>query len=99
MTPRNVSEIVGSLTRYEIVATDGTDSMRLAFSARHTKSSLLGNLRSHAAEIVERFALGSDAIISAYRKADGWIVTGNGKSAYVRFSGRTERECYWSERN
>jgi hypothetical protein len=97
MTPRNASAIVNCATRYEVIATDGKLEMRLAFTARHTKAALLHFMRSSAADIVKRFDLGADATIGAYGKASGWSACGNGRTAYVRFSGRTERECYWSE--
>lgn len=98
MTPRNANNIVNHATRYEVIATDGKETMRLAFTARHTKSNLFSNMRDHASAIVQRFALGEGATIEGYSKAQGWKVCGNGKTVYVRFSGRTERECYWSER-
>jgi hypothetical protein len=97
MTPRNANAIVNCATRYEIVATDGTATMRLAFTARRTKQNLLSNMRSSASDIVNRFGLGEDATIAAYSAARGWSVCGNGKTVYVRFSGMTERECYWRE--
>lgn len=98
MTPRDAHSIVGSLTAYEIEATDGNETMRLAFAVRRTRERLLANMRDHAAAIVARFALGEGATIEGYSKADGWTVCGNGRKVRVRFSGRTERECYWSER-
>lgn len=97
MTPRNATAIVNCATRYEIVATDGKQEMRLVFSARRTKQNLLLNMRSSASEIVQRFNLGAEAIIGKYSAASGWSVLGNGQTVYVRFSGKTERECYWSE--
>lgn len=97
MKPRNAFDIVNRATCYEIVATDGADTLRLAFSARQTRERLLANMRGKAAEIVARFNLGSEAEIGAYSKAQGWSVHGNGRTVYVRFSGRTERECYWTE--
>lgn len=97
MTPRNAHSIVGSLTAYEIVATDGGEEMRLAFSVRQTRERLAANMKANAAAIVARFGLGDGAMIEGYSKAQGYAISGNGRNVYVRFSGRTERECYWSE--
>jgi hypothetical protein len=97
MTPRNANTIVNCATRYEVIATDGKATMRLAFTVRQTKANLLSNMRANASAIVQRFALGEGATIDGYSKAQGWTVAGNGRKAHVRLSGRTERECYWSE--
>lgn len=96
-TPRNPADIQGGLTAYEIVATDGAATMRLAFAVRRTRERLHANMLASAAEIVTRFDLGEGATIEGYAAATGWKVAGNGKAVHVRFSGRTERECYWTE--
>lgn len=93
--PRDPHSIVGNHTAYEIIATDGTTDLRLAFSVRRTRERLAANMKTKASAIVTKFDLGENAMIEDYSKADGWRITGNGRNVYVRFSDRTERECYW----
>lgn len=76
-------------TRYEITATKGDKSIRLAFSARRTRSSLANNMHNSAERIETE--LGTDP------KADYVGVSVNGvllsDGTVIAFSGRTELDC------
>jgi len=90
--PRTLLEMQNRPTSYEVVATDGTTSIRLGFTAKRTKSSLLN------------FAHGCGQVAGVMDLIGDWdgeytyaAQTGfNFGPMWVRFSGNTERGCHGS---
>lgn len=71
-------------TRYEITATKGDKSIRLTFSARRTRSSLISNMHNAGARIEAELGTDPKANYDGVLLSDGTVIA---------FSGRTELDC------
>lgn len=73
-------------TRYEITATKNGKRIRLAFSARKTRASLVANMQHNADRIVAELGTDPDCGI------DGWSaqMVALTDGTVIAFSGRTE---------
>lgn len=87
--PRSLEEMHRRITAYEIVAVQGEKHIRLGFTARPNKRSLLDAARSQGGLLCSMLSKAEQEAIPTYTKAGGWRFG----SLSVRLSGKTERDC------
>lgn len=77
------------ITRYEITATKGDKAIFIAFTARHTRQSLLWNLSNSADKIIAELGTDPDARVLKANVPYGVQLS---DGTVLKFSGRTEYE-------
>lgn len=91
-TARTASQLYNRPTSYEIVATDGARSVRIAFSARKTKQALFQNLCANGPAIAAEFDLNPENAVCESATSKAIVMVDGTKRVSIKFSGRTERE-------
>jgi hypothetical protein len=86
-TARKLNDLKYYRTRYEVIATDGTHTVRLGFSGRKTKRALLDFAQANGSDLIEKFNPTDD---DTARYTRGVWDFGTFR---VLFSGETERGC------
>lgn len=89
--PRTATQLYNRPTFYEIVAKSDSKKLRVAFTARKTRSSLASNLQGNTDALMAEFGIPATAAVS-YKKARGFVISWEGGEVALGFSGQTERE-------
>lgn len=77
-------------TRYELIATDGTQMILLCYSVRRSRQIILETLRKHGPAILQLVNAKEDSAITFEKPASRGVRIGNWA---FRFTGRTQREA------
>lgn len=91
--PRTLAQLHRRTTAYEVVAVLPTGAIRLGFTTRPSKHTLLA-LAQRADNLSQILPHVSDDVRPKYNAERGWTF---GSTVAIKLSGRTERECACEE--